>query len=460
MFDLNGNEIFTEEKLEMYISVQFSVPRKYNPKDYFGGNALAIEQQSAQFLRNYLAGTCTFTPEAFKLLSEYLHILRHSKYDDIKNQIKQAFAKYEEDKKKLKKAAIQKRKDEEAVRASAASGFSILNKNRVARNLTSSQLLLLGELLGDVKEYSTSRLKDKLRNYSALKIRRTFAGEIPADEDFLKLVTRYGTHQDKSYVNKRLKSYQPLAKTSSSVVRMSKDTYTKTAPKKSKIGRIKSLIGNACKKVKRAAIITGIVLLSAVGGKSTYDVLNRSFSEEKDHSPNIENTTSTTNGSIDSTRITTTESSEQDVPVLTTAQQNLEKAYKNRFDSSLEILIGAEQRDALYAEVDQLAHDGKIEFKDGTTREWYAHAFTMYDKIAPYSAENQLIKKLRSGEDISKQTIHDLVIKSGRNGSGVHGTGTYSAFNHADAHMQQKHIANQQNVKNARLAINAATLAR
>ena len=136
----------------------------------------------------------------------------------------------------------------------------------------------------------------------------------------------------------------------------------------------------------------------------------------------------------------------------------LEKAYKNRFDTSLEIILGVQKRNQLYQKIDNLAKEGKIQYKDGTTREWYAHAFTMYNQLAPYSKENKVIKDLLAGKDVDKNYINSLVVKAGRNGKGIEASGSYSAFDKADKSLQMKHIKNRKAVKMAEKAAKMAQM--
>ena len=130
----------------------------------------------------------------------------------------------------------------------------------------------------------------------------------------------------------------------------------------------------------------------------------------------------------------------------------LDKAYKNRFDTALKIILGEQGRDQLYSQVDKLAKDGKIEYKDGTTREWYAHAFTMYDQLAPNSKENKAIQALLSGQGADKEYINSLVMQAGRDGKGIKASGSYSAFDHAPKELQQQHLKNRKAVKDAEKA--------
>ena len=209
-----------------------------------------------------------------------------------------------------------------------------------------------------------------------------------------------------------------------------------------------SLFARAWKWTKRAAVVAGLALFGYLAGRTISSLTEKPVKDSKQN--NTEK--------VVKQKTTTQQAQKQTVKEKGTAdfakeRAALEKAYKNRFDTSLKIILGEKARDQLYQKIDRLAQDGKIEYQDGTTREWYAHAFTMYDQLAPNSKENKDIKKLLAGNDVDKAYINSLVVKAGRTGTGIQATGTYSAFDHAPKELQQQHIKSRKAVKQAEAAM-------
>lgn len=464
----NTLEIITHEKLKPYYDTQVNIPHKYNPNDYFGSCHRLIEEQSASFLSNYISGKYLLTPDALDLMNSYLSIMRRSSYNGITKQLKQAREKLHQDEKQVKLNAINRHKEEELIKRSAVSHFSILNNKKEAKKLSSRGLLLIADLLKE-QDYSTKRLNDKLHSYALLRIEKTLKGELFVDEDFERLVRTFGTNQQKNMIYNRKKQgklvVSPIASTVS------------PQPKQPVKHKKSQWFKRFWKKAKHALVASGIVILGVFGGKYAYENLSQASENTNNDKDNFavvinpdqntvsddtiptlpsiaqENTPNTEDiQTIKEEQNQTPDTISENSKVLQDAQDSLNSAYRERFDSALEILIGKEARDLLYAEVDKLAQDGKIVFKEGTTREWYAHAFTMYNIITPYSEENSLIQKLRAGENVSSETIHALVIKAERSGEGVKGTGSHSAFAKAKPNLQKRHINNRQKVKDAEVA--------
>ena len=77
----------------------------------------------------------------------------------------------------------------------------------------------------------------------------------------------------------------------------------------------------------------------------------------------------------------------------------------------------------------------------------------MYAKIVPYSKENKAIQSLLSGQNIDADYVNNLVLSAKRNGTGVRGEGTYSAFDHASKELQKEHIQNIKNIQKIQRAM-------
>lgn len=344
-------------------------------------------------------------------------------------------------------SAINRHKDEEKKKAFIATKFKILQNKKAMAQLSSHDMLLLSDALESETGYSTKRMKDKLRSYAMLRAEKIIKGEIAADEEFAELTGRYGNNQQKNFVSTH---FAPKPKKVSEPVDTPVATphKKKTKPDEEKKTK-KSWFSRALKVAKKAVIVAGIAVISVVGGKALFNSSNNNVSEkipEKDKKETTFTPKKVMVTPVEEQQITETQQDSVS-PEFQKVLDNLNKAYKDRFDSALEIHLGAEKRDQLYQQIDNLAKDGRIEYKDGTTREWYAHAFTMYAKVAPNSDGGKLIANLLAGKNVDKTAINDLVINAKRDGTGISGTGTYSAFDKASKNLKKKHIQNRQNVR-------------
>ena len=422
--------LINESALEMFMKAQIGVLHTYDPTSYLGKNSRLIENQSADFLENYINGTAILTEEGEKMMPDFLLILKRSSYSRIHKLLHKAHQ-------KCKANAIILHKDEELRNSFAPTKFKILQNKKAMLRLSSRNMLALSENLAQVTDYSTKRLKDQLSSYAILKIEKTLKGELTIDDGFVKLVQTYGTYSQKNLVINRMKRNQALLR--------SLGTENQAQSNKTKKNNFFSKWGKRIfKTCRKALVVGGIAVVSLIGGKTLLNSLNTASTDKAPEKDKIE-TSYIPKQNADITPII-----EQDTiaPEVQNAMDVLAKAYKERFDSALEIHLGAEKRDQLYKQIDKLANDGKIEYIDGTTREWYAHAFTMYAKVAPNSEANKLITNLFAGKNVDKDAINNLVIAAKRDGTGISGTGTYSAFDVAPKEVQKKHIQNRRNVTN------------
>lgn len=462
----NNTLFYDRDLLQTIVASQQGIDVNYDAKNVFGGYARAVEDQSADFLENYLRGDVILEDGTEDLMQSFLATLKKSKYRRISSILKKA-----ED--KFKQNAIRRFKYNEKAKAFKDSRFKILNNKKEAARLSSKDMLLISSLLKEDLGYSTAKLQDKLRSFAEEKIRKTLNGELPQDEDFVKLTETLGTYQQKQALqnksnpkpakketinigglelNPKIVSLDQKSSTSKAqpVVSSSKKDKTETKPKTIKTKTEKKTNGlwkKVWKWTKRTAVAAGLAALAFFGGKFA-----------KNQSGNTSDTANKENTEVQ----VKTPAKTQDVKQITkTADFSkemtaLEKAYKNRFDTSLEIILGAQKRDQLYQKIDNLAKNGKIQYNDGTTREWYAHAFTMYNQLAPYSKENKVIKDLLAGKDVDKDYINSLVVKADRTGKGIKASGTYSSFDKAAKSLQQKHLKNRKAVKMAEKAAKMA----
>lgn len=354
--------------------------------------------------------------------------------------------------------AIMSYKDSEKKKAFISSKFKILQNKKAMAQLSSHDFILLSEALESEKGYSKQRMNDKLKSFALLKIDRVLRGEVPVDDDFVELVRLHGSHQQNNLVSNRLKNNQELLRkpkekpdTQAIVIEdQPKVAHKKVIapkndqPKPAKEGRFK----RAWRKIKRGLIVGGIGFLGYFGIKTAFSSVE-SGTEDTNLGKNKIEQTITPPPTTSNQQSVVHEVKDEKETEFEAALNALNKAYKDRFDSALEIHLGVEKRDQLYQQIDKFAEEGKIEFKEGTTREWYAHAFTMYAQIAPNSEENQIIERFFAGENIDSTILNDLVIKAKRDGTGVMGTGARSNFDKAHSDIQKKHMQNRKNVKTA-----------
>ena len=439
--------IYDKDLLKLIAEAQAGINPNYDPKEIFGVYSRVTERQSADFLEDYIAGSVALTPEALDIMSDYLAILKRSKYHRIVKSIKKA-----EDRYKLE--LIRKYKDDEKKKAFQATQFKILHNKKEAILLSSKDMLLIDSLLKNEKKYSTTKLKDKLRSFAMEKSRRTLRGEIPADEDFVKLVSTFGTYQQKQQTASKIESLVPVSqektKNNHSVSPQEKEKENKKQSQKSTVSTKKSarkgIWSKSLRWAKEVFFVAGLTLAGYFGGKFVQNQFSKADNNAKQNKTEV----------VAKVKQQVTEKVEAQKSPQTIEYSEavtvLEKAYKNRFDTSLEIILGKTARDNLYQQIDKLAEDGKIEYKDGTTREWYAHAFTMYNQLAPNSKENKAVKNLLSGGNEDKGYIHSLVIQAGRDGRGIQASGTYSAFDNSGKDLQQQHLKNRKAVKLAEKA--------
>ncbi len=364
---------------------------------------------------------------------------------------------------KSQKSTASKIKDfklEAKKKALIQSQFKILDNETSMAKMSSEDMLIIAQLLEKETAPWATHKKNQLNRHIKLKIERTEQGEILEDVGFDRL---------KRYVEKRKEKQAERVKkqnTPKQKVSTEKKVEEKKEEKK-KQSSLKAWFKKNLEKIKRTAVVVGVGILTFAGVK-----MASSHTEGGDHSdpsvskerteqtitpPQQQKTVETISELTEAPTITVEETVTSNLEAKkNAAQAALDVAYKNRFDTSLEILLGVEGREKIYEDIAKLADAGKIEYKDGTTQEWYAHAFTMYQKVAPYSEDGQTVSRFLAGEDVKPEVLHDLVVKAKRDGSGVKGTGTHSSYNEASKDLQQKHDQNKKQVKSAEIALQTA----
>lgn len=458
--------VISKTIVKMHFDSQANIPHTYSTKDYQGQHYLAVEKQTARFLKRYLTGEIKLSDDALEILPVFFNILKHSGFAEIKKFYKPAHA-------KMKQDFILLHKKQHFKQSLLQTQFNILQKKKQAAQLSSKDLLIIAEMLDGDLPYSTTRLKNKLRSLAMLRIENILKGKTPQDEEAIQLAHRFSPYKqlnalkNKPFLdNAQIPEPEPEAKEKDfSLGNYLKKKVKALSSMRQKIFTAPVFLKKVWRKTKKITIAAGITALGLLGGKTIYkqaaDFLhNEDFSTERTptadsiwviHPQEKIDSSSLQLKPVVKEKQETVSASLKKNTAETESGDNitLHKAYKNRFDSSLEILLGADGRDKLYQEIDKLAAEGKIKFSEGTTREWYAHAFTMYDKIAPYSKENKAIKNLKQGGFEDAAYINSLVIKAERTGRGVKGSGSYSTFDNADKSIQQKHIHNCNQVQQA-----------
>lgn len=346
----------------------------------------------------------------------------------------------------------------------SAHNFGILNKNKNTINkLSSEDLLLMAEMLDNEKGFDTRKLKDKLRSIIQNRINETLKGERPQDDCFERLVAERGSTQQKQrFANK--KDERP------SVIIINGETTTplKTEEKKQQAKKTpkQSWFAKAWQKTKRVAVVAGIAVLGLIGINKCGSSQTNNDTKVDNQAPKVENVTHQQQSPVLEVKEEVKEEAktvEQQSDTVKTddktadfskEQADFEQKYKEHVQSFL--AIHKVDGEALISKINKLAEDGKIQFADGTNAEWYAHAFTVYGKVAPNSKETKMIKDLMAGQDVNPQEINQLVVQAKRDGTGVKGHGKYSAYNHSSKEKQAKYRKTLKDVRTARMAMEKA----
>lgn len=428
MYKKYNADIFDAELVKTYAASQSCVPSRYDRKSFNSGQYYAIERQTAELLKNYLKRKVEITPDAY----EYLHLLIHeasrSKRHELRILLRPAFHQLQID----LKAQKQQQKHQQKIGDIKYITSLVNNKKRI-KKAPADDLVYIKQSLAAAPQPSVRKILDKLNSHGQQRLERIIRHEesVPANiDEFSRL---FGTWRQQNIL--RHGKYTPAPRKAKVSLYHKVERSQKAFWPKLLHNSKEFLIRNA----KKIAVIGGILFAGLLAHKANKEI-TRAEQEQAKYNTEIKTWENTTPQKKNKTIATPQFSAP--VKEQSTTVNALEKAYKNRFDTSLEILLGKEKRDNLYKQIDTLAEKGAIKYSGGTTREWYAHAFTMYDKIAPNSAENRNIRKLLGGERQSLEYINNLVLQAGRNGKGVKGSGTHSAYDWASKDLQQRHNAN------------------
>lgn len=428
MYKKYNADIFDAELVKIYAASQSSVPSRYDRKSFNSGQYYAIERQTAELLKNYLKRKVEITPDAYEYLRLLIHEASRSKRRELRILLRPAFRQLQID----LKAQKQQQKHQQKIGDIKYITTLVNNKKRI-KKAPADDLVYIKQSLAAAPQPSVRKILDKLNSHGQQRLERIIRREeaVPANiDEFSRL---FGTWRQQNIL--RHGKYTPAPRKEKVSLYYEVERRQKAFWPKLLHNSKEFLIRNT----KKIAVIGGILFAGLLAHKANKEI-TRAEQEQVKYNTEIktwENTTPQKENKTIAAPQFTAPVKEQSATV-----NALEKAYKNRFDTSLEILLGKEKRDNLYKQIDTLAEKGAIKYSGGTTREWYAHAFTMYDKIAPNSAENRNIRKLLGGEKQSLEYINNLVLQAGRNGKGVKGRGTHSAYDRASKDLQQRHNAN------------------
>ena len=462
--------LINQSELKMFMEAQASIIPNYDVKTYEGQCALAVEQQSADFLEDYLEGTIVLSDDAVTLLPQYFEILKKSKFNRIKLNVEKAVFEH-------KRKIIEHNKQQERIKYWKDTQFNILSKKKEVQKLSSADLLLISKLINETTGYSTSKNKDRLRSIITFRINKTLSGELTADEDFYSLVEKFGSYEQKkkaaqlstkennTIVNENTpatSSQKQKKKVELVAVGKDKNIYipsdqvdnadevvvsdAKVATPNNKKGKpsnknqksnIQGWWKKVWQKVKRPVLILGVAALGFLGVRNAVNSLTSLNSAKDVKDPKTtENVIPVTNEPTAPVDIVEVENTQKP---MSEKEKAFEAAKKNRFDTALSLHLGDSERDKLYQKIAELEKAGKIKYENGTTKEWYAYAFTILNKVAPNSTENSVVKNLLNGGNADAKYINDLVIKINPRGTGIKGNGTYSAYDNASSEVKKKH---------------------
>ncbi len=129
-----------------------------------------------------------------------------------------------------------------------------------------------------------------------------------------------------------------------------------------------------------------------------------------------------------------------------TQLSKIEQARKNYYDSALEIHLGVQKRDALYAAITQQIENGNFKPEQGTSVEKIAHSLTMYQLLAPNSQANQFLQNMLQAKQtnaVEQNKMNHLIAQT----SNLKGSGQNSNFDKQNPELQKRHLQNVQTLR-------------
>lgn len=184
------------DTLASILQSQQSVPQHYNPRDYFGSCMRVKEDQTADFLGEFVDDIVIIQPEHFELFEKLLYVSKHSKYKPIKELLPIALEKFNAMKEKINmRQAIAEGIAPVNSNATGAGKYSVLENKKKMLMMSCSNICTLGDAINGEREFDTKNIKNKFMTFVSYRIELVLSGKMPADSDFNVLLNRYGTQQ-------------------------------------------------------------------------------------------------------------------------------------------------------------------------------------------------------------------------------------------------------------------------
>ncbi|MDE6250925.1 MAG: hypothetical protein K2M34_04835 [Alphaproteobacteria bacterium] len=189
--------------LSSYLQSQQNIPRKYSIKNYFGSCMRIHEQQTAEFLEDFINDIAIILPEHYDLMECILFVSQDSGYKPIKKLFPLAVQKFQ-----VMNEELYKRLNAAAsiapinTNAHGANKYAVLENKKKMMMMSCSNLCLLGAAIDNERSFNTTKLKNKFASFVSYKIELVLSGKLPIDSDFCMLLKSYGTpQQNKRYYN-------------------------------------------------------------------------------------------------------------------------------------------------------------------------------------------------------------------------------------------------------------------
>jgi len=309
--------------LTTFIQTLQSMPKKYDPRDYFGSCMRMQEDQIASFLYDFINDIAVILPEHLDLMASLIFVSRSSGYKPIKKLLPAIINKYN-----YIESMMHKRQNAaervKPILDGNAGRFNILENKKKMLMMSCSDICALGDAINAEKNFNTTRIKNKFFAFVTYRIELVLSGKMIIDPDFKVLLNKYGTsrqiHLYDQIISNRLSSYTPVqmppvSKMQTTVqpkqklqpkpaakpktrpvtrpVAQQKQQPSQPKQKKSGMGFFKK-IGQSVKKVfnkvKKPLLVGGIFALSIFGGKRAYDAVveeSNGYTQTESYTNNI-----------------------------------------------------------------------------------------------------------------------------------------------------------------------------
>lgn len=189
--------------LSAYLQSQQNIPSKYNIKNYFGSCMRIQEQQTADFLDDFVNDIAIILPEHYDLMGCILFVSQDSGYKPIKKLLPLAVHKF-----KAMDDELHKRQTMAAsilpidTSAHGANKYAVLGNKKKMLMMSCSNLCLLGAAIDNERGFNTTKLKNKFASFVSYRIELVLSGKMQIDSDFDRLLKLYGTpQQNKRFYN-------------------------------------------------------------------------------------------------------------------------------------------------------------------------------------------------------------------------------------------------------------------